>query len=227
MTLSAYVAEILPFDEPDGWSLADLQVAPSTVPDAVQFIAEHHYSGGGGGNCITTGLYRGMRLVGVAAFGVPVSGDAASSVFGEEHQHRVMDLQRLVLVDDAPKNTESWFIVRALRDLKRRRPETWAVTSFADSTQGHVGTIYQATNAVYGGLGPSRIQFLDRTGRLRSDRLDGRKVTVEAAAEYGWTPVRRAGKHRYLFLTADGPAHRRTLIRSLRWTPMAYPKAAA
>ncbi len=212
--------------EPGLWDpTARLSVARVPTIEAVRFIAQHHYAAGGGSSCICAGLYAGYQLVGVAAFGIPVSGDAANSVFGSEHHHRVMDLQRLVLLDEAPKNTESWFIVRALAYLKRRRPETWAVTSFADSTQGHVGTIYQATNAIYGGLTGAGVAYVDRSGVLHSDRLDGRSVSADVAAARGWTRVRRAGKHRYLYLLPDDRRHRRDLERLLRWQRLCYPKA--
>lgn len=219
------VVVTLPFDRPQAWGPSTLTVGPVVGREARAFIATHHYSGGGGLNTINVGLYHGMELVGVAAFGVPVSMDAAASVFGRDHADRVMDLQRLVLVDDAPRNTESWFIVRALRALKRERPSTWAVTSFADSTQGHIGTIYQATNAIYGGTGGAEMQFIDQHGRLRSNRMDGRRVTVADGADRGWTPIRRGHKHRYLFLTSDNRAHRRLLERTLLWERQPYPRA--
>jgi hypothetical protein len=220
-----YIADPLPFDEPDDWS--SLVVGPVGTWEGSRFIARHHYAGGGGGSCTNVGLYRGMRLVGVAAFGGPVSGDAAASVFGQDYVSNVMDLQRFVLVEEAPKNTESWFLVRALREYKRLRPHTWAVTAFADSTQGHVGTIYQATNALYGGRSSLETQFRDGDGRLRSNRLRGKRVRVSDALARGWTPERRDAKHRYLVLTPDDRAHGRRLRRMVRWEQQPYPRAGA
>jgi hypothetical protein len=202
-------------------------VGPISTREAAAFVGRWHYSGGGGGNCICVGLYRGLVLVGVAAFGVPVSLDAAASVFGSEHHASVMDLQRFVLVDEAPRNSESWFLVRALRQLKLRRPQTWAVTSFADSTQGHRGVIYQATNAIYAGVAEARTAFIDQDGVLKSDRLDGHWVKIQDGIGRGWTPVRRGVKHRYLFLTPDNRRHRRRLQQMVRWESQPYPKAPA
>jgi hypothetical protein len=213
--------DVLPFDVPD-WT--HLTVGPVSTAEGADFVRRWHYAGGGAGSCTHIGLYRGVQLVGTAAFGTPVSGDAAASVFGPEHQDRVMDLQRFVLVDEAPGNTESWFLVRALRAYKAERPQTWAVTSFADSSQGHRGVIYQATNAIYGGVRSAETQFVDSRGRLRANRMDGKRVSPAQAHAWGWEPVRRQGKHRYLFLTPDDRAHRRHLMRLLRWTPQPYPK---
>ena len=216
--------DILPFDHP-GWDdRGTLTVADVSTVEAVEFVSRWHYAGCGAGNSINAGLYCGMHLVGVAAFGVPISQDAAASVFGVAHAGHVWDLSRFVLVDEAPRNTESWFLVRALRHLKSARPSAWAVTSFADSTEGHIGTIYQATNAMYGGMTGVATQYVDQDGRLRSDRSNGRRITRRVADQRGWTPIRREAKHRYVFLLPDNRTHRRHLTRLLRWTGQPYPK---
>lgn len=221
---TALVQDALPFDIPYTWDKSCLQVGPISTNEASSFVSRWHYSGSGASRCRCVGLYRGLDLVGVAAYGSPVSLDAAGSVFGFEHVSRVMDLQRFVLVDEAPRNTESWFLVRSLRQLKAERPETWAVTSFADSTEGHRGVIYQATNAIYAGEVPPRTQYVDGDGRIRSDRMDGAHVGRADAAARGWRPIKRGLKHRYLFLTPDNRAHRRHLEQIVRWERQPYPR---
>jgi hypothetical protein len=54
--------------------------------------------------------------------------------------------------------------------------------------------------------------------------MDGRRVTRAAANEKGWLPVPTVGKHRYLFLLPNDRAHRRELLRLLRWESQPYPK---
>lgn len=218
--------DALPFDEPESWATSTLLVARVSSAEATEFVSRWHYARGGAGNTINVGLYHGMRLVGVAAFGIPVSADAAASVLGEDNADHVLDLGRFVLVDEAPHNTESWFLSRALRHLKAHRPHTWAVTSFADSTEGHIGTIYQATNAIYAGATLARTQYCDQRGRVRSDRMDGTRLSLADAQQRGWQPARRLPKHRYVFLTPDNRAHRRQLLNLLRWSPQPYPKAS-
>lgn len=220
----------LPFDAPD-WSSKD-NLTVGRVPTAVgaDFIARHHYARGCGINVICFGLYRGARLEGVAAFANSASQDAAASVFGPEHTAHVRDLQRFVLVDEAPKNSESWFLVRALRMFKKHKPDLWAVTSYADTGYGHRGTIYQATNAIYSGTGTgggASWRFVDASGRMRSERQNGRTITRAEAIERGWSIHRATPKHRYVFLTPDGRSHRRQLISLLRWTSEPYPKDPA
>ena len=45
------------------------------------------------------------------------------------------------------------------------------------------------------------------------------------AAERGWSPVKREGKHRYLlFLLPDNRSHKRALLGALRLPVLPYPK---
>jgi len=57
----------------------------------------------------------------------------------------VIELRRLCCIDDTPKNTESYFIGKALKLLN----SDWGngiVVSYADKEHGHSGVIYRATN---------------------------------------------------------------------------------
>lgn len=191
------------------------------------FIKQHHYSKGCHNGPMCWGLFDDDRLIGVCAFATPNSENVRASVFGVDHKDRVTELHRLVILDETPVNTESWFIVRALRGLHDYRPGIWGVLSFADGSEGHVGTIYQATNALYlGTTGRARF-WRDADGRLRHPRQNGHNVAPEEAAERGWIGEMREAKHRYLFLVGDGPAHRRLLRRMVIMPEMSYPKAVA
>lgn len=64
--------------------------------------------------------------------------------FGESSDD-VIELRRLCCVDDTPRNSESFFIGRAIRFLKK----DWGgktIVSYADKEYGHEGTIYKASN---------------------------------------------------------------------------------
>lgn len=164
------------------------------------YIREHHYSRSCHNGPMTWGLFDGERLIGVCAFATPNSEAVRASVFGPEHVNSVTELHRLHIMDETPKNTESWFITRAMKALHTERPNYLAVLSFADGTEGHQGTIYQAANGLYQGT-TSRARFWrDTEGRLRHPRQSGHNVTPDEAAAKGWTPEWRDAKHRYLFL---------------------------
>jgi hypothetical protein len=132
-----------------------------------------------------------------------------------------------VLFDEIPKNSESWFIVRSLRLLKQAKPHITAVLSFADATEGHVGTIYQATNALFCGTSGRATFYLDATGRLRHPRQNGVNITSSVASSYGWTATKREGKYRYLFLLPNGKIHGKRLRAEVKLETFPYPKKVA
>ena len=145
----------------------------------------------------------------------PCSENVRRSVFGDEYKTTVRELHRLAIIDDTPKNTESWFISRCLKLIRDDRPDLWALVSFADTTQGHNGGIYRATNALHCGMtAPARF-YLDSEGRLRHPRQNGVNITLAHAAERGWKAVKRQAKHRFVFLLGNRSQkrERRKLLR--------------
>lgn len=190
-----------------------------------EFIRQHHYSHGCHNGPMTVGLYLDdFRLIGVCAFATPGSENVRASLWGPEQKDAVTELHRLVILDETPTNTESWFIVRALAALKARKPGICGVLSFADSTEGHVGTIYQATNALYCGTTGSRARFWrDQDGRLRHPRQNGVNISADDARARGWVAEVRDPKYRYLYVLADDRRHKRALLAGLRITPQPYP----
>lgn len=164
------------------------------------FIRKHHYTRSCHNGPMCYGLFREDDLIGVIAFATPISENVRASVYGPDRKNEVTELHRLIILDGTKTNAESWFIAKALKLLKKDRPNYSAVVSFADETQGHVGTIYKATNALYQGTTAKAWFFRDQENRLRHPRQSGHNVTREEAEEWGWTRERREAKHRYLFL---------------------------
>lgn len=206
----------------------DYRIGRISTADGRAFVEQHHYSHGAQRNPICWGLFENAspRLIGAILFAVPNSENVRASVFGPEFNRCVLELHRLVILDETPKNTESWFVSRALKLLKQDDKRIWAVVSFADTTEGHRGVIYQALNAIYygtTGTRPARF-YRDEIGRLRHPRQNGRNIGLEEAQRRGWTEAWRLPKHRYLFLLPDNRGHRRMLLRLLRVKPQSYPK---
>lgn len=204
----------------------DYYVAPVPASRGKEFVKEYHYSHGIHNGPMTYGMFRanGDELVGVLAFATPSSEAVCASVFGPEFKRSVTELHRLVLLDEVPHNAESFFISRALKLLRSDRPNYAAVLSFADTTQGHRGVIYQATNALYCGTTGRSTFYEDQTGRLRHPRQNGVNITLKAAKDRGWIPVKRDAKHRYLFLLPMSRSERKTWLSRLLLTPQEYPK---
>jgi len=220
---------------------------------AKAFIAAHHYTGTVGAMRFRFGLYRGDVLVGVAAFTHPCSDAVLAQLPGDGLERT--ELGRLVLLDDVPANGESWFVARCFELLAA--DGITGVCAFSDDVErtdaagrrvfrGHVGTVYQATNAVYVGRARSAVLRLlpdgsvlhgralsklrgrQRGWRYVADRLetagaaplaDGEDTRVWADRWVGQLtrPLRHPGNHKYLF--GLGRAARRALPRGLP-----YPK---
>ena len=202
-------------------------VRPIDFPMARDFVTQHHYSKGMTNNTSGAfGLFEKAWLVGVLSFSTPCSENVRASVFGEDFRDRVTELSRLVILDVTPNNAESFFIARCLNLLKTSKPYLWSVVSFADPSAGHVGTIYQASNAVYYGQSTASTAYIDAEGRLRHRRQCGHNISLAEASNLGWTPMRRLGKHRYNFLLPDNRSHRRDLLDRLMLESLPYPKSS-
>jgi hypothetical protein len=84
------------------------------------------------------------EMIGVCIYTRP-AGPSAGQTYYPEAPDRVLELRRLCLIDETPKNAESFFVGRTLRWL--RQNTTWEfVISYADEEQGHKGVIYKASN---------------------------------------------------------------------------------
>lgn len=180
---------------------------------AKKYIHKNHYSHGShNGPSPCFGLFDEENLIGVLMFATPCSENVRASIFGKEYINHVTELHRLHILDITPKNTESWFISRCLRLLKESKPEIWAVLSFSDTTEGHEGTIYKATNAYRLGQSSPAMFYIDQNGRLRHPHQCGINITKEKAKELGWSSTKRMSKNRYMWLLPTSKHNKKELI---------------
>lgn len=146
----------------------DFTVEPVDINTIREFVETHHYSGNVNGIRVSQcfALYDGTpmqwNLIGGMIYGALGMANAWKK-YGESESD-VVELRRLCCIDDTPKNTESYFIGRTLRWMKRNT-DYKVVISYADAHYGHEGTIYKASNFEHIGMtAKSRvIQFGDRT----------------------------------------------------------------
>lgn len=159
--------------------------------EARTFVERHHYSGSYPAARMRFCLRRRDELVGVAVLSQPPSQAAleAALPFAEERA----ELGRFVLLDDVPANGESWFLARAFELARARGLE--AVFAHSDPVErstaggaivfpGHIGTIYQATNARYVGRTRARTWRLLPDGAVLSDRALSKLRTRERGWRY-------------------------------------------
>ncbi len=169
---------------------ADYDVAEISEDIAKSFVLRHHYSGSYPAARRRFGLFKGEDLVGVAVFSHPCNERTITNVFGCTRASDGLELGRFVLLDEVPGNGESWFLARCREQL---RSDYVGVVSFSDDTPrtvsgggvifaGHIGTIYQASNAVFLGRGTARTLRLLPDGKVLSHRC----ISKIRAKERGW-----------------------------------------
>ncbi len=123
----------------------DFSVSPCERSEIKDFIEEYHYSGSINGvrSTYCFKMERNGELIGAMLYGQLAMANAYKKYADREED--VIELRRLCLIDDTPKNSESYFIGRTLRWLKKNT-DIRKVVSYADPNYGHQGTVYQATN---------------------------------------------------------------------------------
>jgi hypothetical protein len=152
---------------------------------------------------------------GALALATPVSEPVRACVFGAEHVDRVTELHRLVMLPSPPLRLSA-FVGQVISSIHADEPHLWALLSYADTTEGHVGVIYQACSFLYtGASGRRRTYYRDELGALRSPRQRGRYISHADAIERGWSIELREQKHRYLKILRRKPARVEALLSTL------------
>jgi hypothetical protein len=167
------------------------------------------------------GLYDDDSLVGICTFGSPPSPSLCVGVCGEEHKSKVVELNRLILETDKP-NSASFLVSQSLKLL----PKPSIVVSYADTKQGHVGYIYQATNFLYTGLSASRVDWAVKGLEHMHSKTLSEGMTLETMmAKYGdkFYHKERDRKHRYIIFTGS-KNQKKKLNKQLKYVTSDYPK---
>ena len=208
-----------------GALLGRLSVLPIPSEEATPWLLAKHYAKRLCPISYAFGAYRDTKLIGVVTYGTPASAPLRSGVCGPEWADKVLELNRLCCENS--KNVASTLVGRSLRLL----PKPSVVVSYADTAQGHVGYIYQATNFLYTGLSAKRTDWKIKGrehlhGATVADESRGQENRAEWMREkYGddFYLEDRPRKHRYVF--PCGNAKQREQIRAaLRYAVEQYPK---
>ena len=222
------------------------------------FVIAHHYARSFPAAVLNVGLFdRGRagaalhpgRHVGALVLSVPVQERVLTGVLpGLEPYRESVELGRLVLLDSVPANAESFFIARALRVAAEFG--VVACVAFSDPVPrrnlltgdivlpGHVGTVYQASNARYLGRSSPTTKLLLPDGTILNSRslqkvraqergaagVERRLIELgapprpvgddpsvwlsEALQEVGVHRFRHPGMHRYVLTTPRARGHR-------------------
>jgi hypothetical protein len=204
--------------------LKDWSVKSIDNATAQQMVVENHYLHRKAPCSQAFGLFdESDKLRGVVMYGTPSSSALRAGIAGKEHANNVIELTRLWIDDSTPKNSESYLIGNSIKHCDKE-----IVVSFADTSQNHLGIVYQATNWIYTGLSAKRtdwsVEGIDKHGHTWADKY----TATEMRQLFGdrFTLVPRSRKHRYIYLNAKG-RRKKELMALLRYEQQPYPKLTA
>ena len=148
--------------------VTDFEVKLITRKDVRDFVENWHYSQSINGLRISHvfGLFCDDNLIGAMIYG-PLGMANTWKKYGETESD-VIELRRLCCIDNTPKCTESYFIGKTQRWLKKNTNHK-IIVSYADAHYNHTGIIYRATNFKYEGL-TSKGRVIEYNGRTYHDK---------------------------------------------------------
>lgn len=120
---------------------------------AQNWTAKYHYSGTAGGAGATYYGAFAPDLIGIVIIAQPTNKHGVAAKYGLDGIPGNMEIARVAVHPDAPRNTTSRIVAMACRQYHRDTNTQW-LFSYADTGQGHHGGIYQALNSVYVGISP-------------------------------------------------------------------------
>lgn len=182
-------------------------VEPCERIEIRDFIEKHHYSGSINGvmasHCFK--LLDGDRIIGAMLYGKLGMANAWKKY--ADSSDDVIELRRLVLVDNTLSNAESFFIGKTLKYLKQNT-KIKTVVSYADPNHGHSGIVYRATNFKHVGM-TSKGKVIIWNDRLYHDKAIRTKyngqlkpfaVRLKTALDAGEAKyVEQVPKHIYIY----------------------------
>ena len=187
--------------------MRDYEVRRIAYEETKDFILKKHYAQRMPSISYAYGIFKNDEKLGVLTIGKPASHSLCIGVCGEEYSSKVYELNRLITVDGLEKNVLSYFVSRALRDLKK---ESLIIVSYADTGMNHNGYIYQATNFIYTGM-----------TKGRTDKYtEGNKHSRHYKDEKGHLRKVRTPKHRYVYFTNEKENYK----KMLKYPICDYPK---
>lgn len=198
-----------------------MKVLPINTFETEPWLLEKHYAKRMPSISYAFGAYIDNELVGVVTFGTSASSTLRQGVCGKDYQNNVIELNRLVCLNQ--KNFASEFVSTAMQML----PKPSIVVSYADSEQGHVGYVYQATNFVYTGLSSAfkdpKVKGMEHLHHTTYAHGLTNAEVIEKYGEENVYFVERARKHRYVFFVGT-KKQKKNLLRQLTYPVMPYPK---
>ena len=194
--------------------------------DCSDFILNIHYARRFPSVSFSFGLFFKDKIVGIVTYGTPASSTLRRGIAGDEYIKNILELNRLCLLNNK-KNEASFLVSKSLKMLPKER----IIISFADSSQNHIGYVYQACNFTYHGLSAKRTDWALKSkpklhGQTIADEFRGQPNRAKLMREkYGddFYLKPRPRKHRYIYIVGS-KSFKRKVTKCIRYKKEDYPK---
>ena len=183
-----------------------MKVLPIKSEEAVPWILKKHYAKRLPSISYAFGLYENNELIGVVTYGIPASNSLCEGICGKDYKEYVIELNRLCLLNN-DKNQSSYLVGNSIKML----PKPKIIVSYADTAQGHIGYVYQATNFLFTGT------TKERTDMSAGEGKHSRHATDPSIRQF------RSAKHRYVYIYGN-KTEKKLLKNKLNYEVLPYPK---
>lgn len=190
------------------------------------------------------GVFVDNKMVGTLLYGIGTRAQSAREIFQNpdgtpamQGNNQMWELQRAFTSEDAKKQVPNLgsMVISKGNDFIRQHAKTKdgkpvkAIISYADSSAGHKGSVYQATNATYLGeqkplpywviTNPTTGEWERRSALTSKERA--RLATTDLKVEKMLPP---AGKHKFVYALGKDQAERDQLLSKIVKPIFDYPK---
>lgn len=197
-----------------------MEVRPITSADCVEWVLHKHYAKRKPRMQYCYGLFVDGLMEGIVTFGYPATPFVSRGICGKDYELEVLELNRLVINEGSPKNSASFLVANAIKLLPIYHK---IIVSFADTSAGHVGYVYQATNFLYTGLTMDMKEWRKVGANLHSQNVCKAVPLEERQHRQDYEQVWREKKHRYILFRGTKDDKRERLSH-LNYTSQPYPK---
>lgn len=167
------------------------------------------------------------ELLGVIVYGFPVGRHVATNISSLITKDNVLELTRLWIKDNTPKNTESYVISLSFDWLRKNDKNIKVLVSYADPSAGHLGKIYQATNWLF------QITTCNEDVLYSMDECKTWMHPRTVVANYGsrdpdklpkpYHIKNNPPKYRYIYILTD-KREKKKIVSTLNHETLPYPK---
>lgn len=127
-----------------------------------------------------------------------------------------LEIGKMCLDDKMPRNSESQFLSKCFKYIKKEKPEVKLIFTWADGMLGKPGYVYQASNFLYGGFIWTDSYFTNEGEKVHPRTIvskTGKRPSWNFIKENGWMHF-RGKQFRYIYFLCDKKEKKRLLEES-------------